>query len=129
MTPNEQYSRKECLEISGIPASIAANGLESKVFEILEEIDVPIGPTLVEDCHCLPSKDSPKKVIIKLNCRKEIRRILLNKNKFKTRISELASVKFSLLKVCACNTRNCGPNVKGCGVLVTFPRFRSAVDH
>ena len=27
----EQYSRRECLEISGIPASVAENVLESKV--------------------------------------------------------------------------------------------------
>ena len=33
---NEQYSRRECIEISGIPASVADNGLESKVLEILE---------------------------------------------------------------------------------------------
>ena len=48
---NEQYSRRECLEISGIPASVADKDLESKVLEILEETDVPI-----EDCHRLPSK-------------------------------------------------------------------------
>ena len=35
--------------ISGIPASIAEKDLESKVLEILEEIDVPIEPNLVED--------------------------------------------------------------------------------
>ena len=52
---NEQYSRRECLEISGIPASVADNGFESKVLEILEEIDVPIDTSLVEDCHCLYS--------------------------------------------------------------------------
>ena len=61
---NEQYSRRECLEISGILASVADNGLESNVLEILEEIDVPIYPTLIEDCHRLPFKDSPKKVVI-----------------------------------------------------------------
>ena len=77
---NEQYSRRECLEISGIPESVANNGLESNVLKILEEIDVPINPTFVEDCHRLPSKGSPVKVIIKLNRRKDIRRILLNKN-------------------------------------------------
>ena len=61
---NEQYSRRECVEISGIPASVADKDLESKVLEILEEIDVPIDPTLVEDCHRLPSKGSTKKVIV-----------------------------------------------------------------
>ena len=50
---NEQHSRRECLEISGTPASVADKDLESKVLEILEEIDVPIDPTLVEDCHRL----------------------------------------------------------------------------
>ena len=69
--------------MSGIPASVADNDLESKVLEIFEEIYVPNDRTLVEDCHCLPSKDLPKKVIIKLNRRKDIRRILLNKNKLK----------------------------------------------
>ena len=64
---SEQYSKRECVEISGIPPSVADKDLESKVFEILEEIDVPIDPTLAEDCHRLPSKGLPKKVIIKLN--------------------------------------------------------------
>ena len=53
---NGQYSRRECLEISGISASVADNDLEPKVLEILEEIDVPIDLSLVEDCHRLPSK-------------------------------------------------------------------------
>ena len=75
---NEQYSRRECLETSSIPASVA-----DKDLEILEETDVPIDPTLVEECHCWPSKVSPKKVIVKLNCRKDIHRILLNRNKLK----------------------------------------------
>ena len=80
---NEQYSRTECLEISGIPESLADKDLESKVLEILEEIDVRIDPNLVEDCHHLPFKGSSKKVIVKLNRRKDIHRILSNKNKLK----------------------------------------------
>ena len=79
----EQYSRRKCLEISGIPASAADNGLESNILEILEEIDIPIDPNLVEDYHRLLSKSSPKKVIIKLDRRRDIRRILLNKSKLK----------------------------------------------
>ena len=43
-----EHSRRECLEISGIPASLADEDLESKVLKILEEIDVPIDPTLAE---------------------------------------------------------------------------------
>ena len=58
-----------------IPASATDTGLELKVLQILEEIEVPIDTSLVEDCHCLPSKGWPKKDII---CR-----ILLNKSKLK----------------------------------------------
>ena len=76
---NKQYSWRECIRISGIPASLADNGLKSKVFGILKEINVPIEASLVGDCHRLPSKGLPKKVVIKLNCRKDIRRILLKK--------------------------------------------------
>ena len=80
---NKQCSWREYIEISGIPASLTDNGLKSKVFEVLEEIGIPINPSLVEDCHCLPSKGLPKKVIIKLNRCMDIRRILLNKSKLK----------------------------------------------
>ena len=83
------------MEISGIPASLADSGLKSKVFETLKESNVPIDPILVEDPHRLPSKGLPKKVIIKLNCREDIRRILLNKNR-----TCLGKQMFSLMKVC-----------------------------
>ena len=89
---NEQYSRRKCLEISGIPASATDNGLESKILEILEEIDIPIDPKLVEDYHRLLSKSSPKKVIIKLDRRKDFRRILLNKSKLKNLKPELVNL-------------------------------------
>ena len=85
---NKQYSSR-CLEISGIPASVPDNDLESKVLEILEEINVPIDPTWAEDCHRLLSKGSPKEVIIKSNRRKDIYRILPNQNKLKNLKLEL----------------------------------------
>ena len=71
-----------------ISTSVADNGLESKGLEFLEEIHVPIGLTLVKYCHRLPSKNSPKKVIIKINRRKDICRILLNKNNLKNSKAE-----------------------------------------
>ena len=71
--PNEQYSMRECLEISGIPASVADNGLESS-FGNFRTNWRP---------NRLATKGSPKKVVIKLNRRKDIRRILLNKIKLK----------------------------------------------
>ena len=80
---NKQYSRRECLEILDIPANVADDGIESKVLEILEKIDLKINPSYLEDCHRLPFKGLPKKFIKKLNRHKNIRRILLNKCKQK----------------------------------------------
>ena len=80
---NKQCSGRKCLEISGIAASVADNGIASRILEILEEIDVSIDPALVGDCHHLTFHDWPEKVMIKLNRRKDICRILLNKNKLK----------------------------------------------
>ena len=37
-TANEQYSRQECLEISGIPDSISSNNLEEVVLKIFNEM-------------------------------------------------------------------------------------------
>ena len=59
------------------------------------------------------------KVIIKLNCRKEVHKILSNKNKLKNLKPEmvhlLGEIKFSPMKVRVCTRRNWGPNVKGSG--------------
>ena len=39
---NEQYSRRECLEISGIPDSTSQDGLERKICDIIRECDADI---------------------------------------------------------------------------------------
>ena len=57
---NEQYSRRECSEVSDFQPSVKDNELEAKVLSILEETDGLVDPGLVEDCHRLPSKGSPK---------------------------------------------------------------------
>ena len=48
---NEQYSRCECLEISGVPESVTDNDLEGKVLNLLEKIDVEVYPDHIEGCH------------------------------------------------------------------------------
>ena len=57
--------------------------METKVLSILKKIDAPVDCGLVEDCHCLPSKENPKKVTLKLNPRKDASKVLLNKKKLK----------------------------------------------
>ena len=69
-TANEQYSRRECLEISGIPDSIPNNNLEETVLKIFSETGVSVNSRDVEACHRLNQKAKPKKVIIKLSKRK-----------------------------------------------------------
>ena len=61
------------------PPNVKINELETKVFTIMEEIDTPVDPRLVKDCHRLPSKGNPEKMILKLNRRKDARKVLLNK--------------------------------------------------
>ena len=81
---NEQYSRRECLEISGVPAEVGDKDIEKKVLEVLDAIYAPVCTDLVEDCHRISFKCSPKKVVSKISRRKGSKRVLLNKKKVKT---------------------------------------------
>ena len=81
---NEQYFRRECLEISGIPESIQNYELEDCVTKIFNECDTPVDPANIEACHRLKSKARPKKVIIKLFKRKDVFNILQRKKKLKS---------------------------------------------
>ena len=80
---NEQYPRRECLEISGIAAEVGDKDIEQKVLEVLDAIGAPVSTDLVEDCHRIPSTGYPKKVILKLSRRKDSMLVLLNKKKLK----------------------------------------------
>ena len=68
---NEQYSRRECLEISGIPSNTEDQNLEETVLNISEKIDVTIMSENVEACHWLKFKRGQKKVIVKFSKRKD----------------------------------------------------------
>ena len=70
---NEQYSRKECIEISGIPDTIANNKLESTVVSMLQKIGSDITDEGIEACHRI-SKNNHN-VIMKLSRRKDCYKI------------------------------------------------------
>ena len=72
---NEQYSKRECLEISGVPESVTDNDLEGKVLKLLEKIDVEVHPDHIEACHWRKSNAGSKKVIIKMSRRKDADKI------------------------------------------------------
>ena len=67
---NAQYSRRETLEISGIPENIDDGELEAKVLTVLSKLDVNIDPPTVEACHWFTSNNKGKKAILKLSRRK-----------------------------------------------------------
>ena len=66
---NSQYSRCECVEISGFPKCLKNKGLEDAVLKVFEELIVVVDQSNVEDCHWVASRTS-KKVMIKLSRRK-----------------------------------------------------------
>ena len=51
---------------------------------------------LVVECHRIPSKGFPKKIVLKLSHRKDSRRVLLNKKKLKQLKSESLNLPASL---------------------------------
>lgn len=78
----QQYSRRECLEIVGIDNSIQTEDLEENVIELFDEIGVDINSSDIQACHRLKKRDT---VIIKFSNRKDVHKILLNKKKLKTK--------------------------------------------
>ena len=77
---NSQYSRRECLEITGIPDSISDDDLEETTIKIFDKLDVAIDPSNIEDCHWLKS-NGPRKVVIKFAKHKDANLIRKKKQK------------------------------------------------
>ena len=50
---NNQYSRRVCLEITGVPGSVSNDDLEETTIKIFDKLDVAIDPSNIEDCHWL----------------------------------------------------------------------------
>ena len=75
---NEQYSRRECLEIAGIPETVSHADLENKVRQIFDNIDVSIPTTRIKACHCIGDKG---RTIVKLSHRKDADVVFKNKKK------------------------------------------------
>ena len=80
---NSQYSRRECLELSGIPEAIENKDLEGTVLGIFEKLDVMLDPSNIEDCHSIKPSKGAKTVIVKLSRRKDANKIRLLKKGLK----------------------------------------------
>ena len=55
---NNNYSRRQCLEIFGIPENIENKDLENLTLQIFEQIDISVHPENVEDCHWVKTQRS-----------------------------------------------------------------------
>ena len=72
----EQYSRRECLEFVGVPASVTNDHLQNTVCQILKKIDVDCLDADIEACHRVKNN----KTIVKFSSR---RKIFLKKKQLK----------------------------------------------
>ena len=76
---NEQYSRRECVEITGIPEDTDPK----KVCELFNKINVNLSPDDFQACHPLKSQDK-NKIIVKFHKRDHSNLVLKNKSLLKT---------------------------------------------
>ena len=70
---NAQYSRRECLDIVGIPPEVSGEVLKKKVLNIFVKLGCDISPDGIEACHCVGrTKDT---VIVKISRRKNCQHV------------------------------------------------------
>ena len=77
---NAQYSRRDTLEVVGIPMPVRDNVLEQKVCDVIQEIGVDICDRDIQACHRLKDID---RTIVKFTNRKDCLRILRVKRQLK----------------------------------------------
>ena len=71
---NAQYSRRDTLEVVGIPMSVRDNVLEQKVCDVIQEIGVDICDRDIQACHRRKDKDQTNvKFTNRKNCLRTLR--------------------------------------------------------
>ena len=53
MLHNAQYSKRECLEVAGIPRDVSNEDLKSKVLKVFSKVGCVILSRDDEACYCL----------------------------------------------------------------------------
>ena len=76
----QQYSRRDSLEVVGIPQTIPDEALEAKTCELFSKLDVSISPNDIQACHRLYDKN---RIIVKFINRKSAFAILQSREKLK----------------------------------------------
>ena len=80
----EQYSRRECLEVVGIPSSVNDKNLQSTVCSILGDINLVCDSNDIEDCNRIKGD----RTIIKFSSRRKSSKVLSEKKKLKNLSSD-----------------------------------------
>ena len=70
---NAQYSRRECLELVGVPHSVSDGDFEEKVLKIFDKVGCSIKGNNIEACHRMSKKTGR---IVKFSCRKDCPNVL-----------------------------------------------------
>ena len=85
----EQHSRRNNVEISGIPNTIPDNDLETTMISICRDFGVEIDSKDIESCHRLPlsrnSRGQDKRVIVKFVNRKHLEALLRYKKQISSK--------------------------------------------
>ena len=68
-----QYSRRECLEVAGIPNPIPNDSLEANISKVFDKLGVHVEGKDIQACHRLKDND---RAIIKLSNRKDSLQVL-----------------------------------------------------
>ena len=76
----QQYSRRDTIELAGIPPNIKDEELEAKACDLFGEIGVDVTPSQIQACHRLYDK---KRVIVKFVNRKSAISILRSRGNLK----------------------------------------------
>ena len=85
---NAQYSRRECLEVVGIPRSVDDNILKEKVIQVFEKVGCNIDSGNIEACHRITKKND--RVFVKFSRRKDCQRVLsVKKNLQKLKMEDI----------------------------------------
>ena len=70
---NAQYSRRECLDIVGVPDEVSGEVLEEKVLKIFGKLGCDISPDRIEACHRVGRTTDT--VLVKLSKRKDCQHV------------------------------------------------------
>ena len=78
--PSAQYSRRECLKISGVSSSVSDSDLDYVVCKTIAKAGVEVSDKDIEDCHRVGKRDT---TIVKFRKRKVSKQVLNIRKVFK----------------------------------------------